>query len=114
MRARTLLRLFAWNVNGVRAAQRKGLLDWLHSEQPDILGMGETKAAPEQLEDALRAPPGYHSYWARTRKLQRKGYSGTALLSRVRPRSVLTSAWALRSLTWRGARLSSPTTRTSS
>ena len=80
-----MLRLFAWNVNGARAAQRKGLLDWLRSEQPDILGLGETKAAPEQLDEALRAPAGYHSVWAAA---ERRGYSGTALLSRRRPRSV--------------------------
>ncbi len=80
-----MLRLFAWNVNGVRAAQRKGLLDWLQREKPDILGLSETKAAPAQLDEALRAPPGYHSYWA---SAQRKGYSGTALFSRVRPRNV--------------------------
>ncbi|MCE2488915.1 MAG: exodeoxyribonuclease III [Anaerolineae bacterium] len=80
-----MLRLFAWNVNGVRAAQRKGLLDWLHSEQPDILGLCETKAAPEQLDDVLRDPPGWHAYWA---SAERKGYSGTALLSRRSARQV--------------------------
>jgi len=74
-----------WNVNGVRAAQRKGFLDWLHSEQPDILGLCETKAAPEQLDDALRRPEGYHAWWAGA---ERKGYSGTALLSRRQPRRV--------------------------
>ncbi|MDD9955601.1 MAG: exodeoxyribonuclease III [Anaerolineaceae bacterium] len=80
-----MLKLFTWNVNGVRAAQRKGFLDWLHSEQPDILGLCETKAAPEQLDDALRQPEGYHAYWA---SAERKGYSGTALLSRRQPRRV--------------------------
>ncbi|MDE0608353.1 MAG: exodeoxyribonuclease III [Anaerolineaceae bacterium] len=80
-----MLKLFTWNVNGVRAAQRKGFLDWLHSEQPDILGLCETKAAPEQLDDALRQPEGYHAWWAGA---ERKGYSGTALLSRREPRRV--------------------------
>ena len=80
-------KLYSWNVNGVRAAQRKGLLDWLHREQPDILGLSETKAAPEQLDEALRAPAGYHCTWAGA---ERKGYSGTALLSRIPPRSVQT------------------------
>jgi len=82
-----LIRLFSWNVNGVRAARRKGFLDWLHKEQPDILGLAETKAAPEQLDEELRAPAGYHCTWA---SAQRKGYSGTALFSRVPPRSVQT------------------------
>ena len=80
-----MLRLFAWNVNGVRAAQRKGLPAWLHSEQPDVLGLSETKAAPDQLDESLRHPPGYHAYWAAA---QRRGYSGTALLSRREPRAV--------------------------
>ena len=78
-------KLFTWNVNGVRAAQRKGFLDWLHSEQPDVLGLSETKAAPEQLDESLRNPPGYHAYWA---SAQRKGYSGTALFSRSEPQGV--------------------------
>ena len=80
-----MLRLFAWNINGVRAAQRKGLLTWLHDERPDVLGLCETKATPDQLDEALRAPAGYHSYWAGA---QRRGYSGTALFSRVEPRCV--------------------------
>ncbi len=78
-------KLFTWNVNGVRAAQRKGFLDWLHSEQPDVLGLSETKAAPEQLDESLRNPPGYHTWWA---SAQRKGYSGTALFSRREPQGV--------------------------
>ncbi|MCY4526504.1 MAG: exodeoxyribonuclease III [Anaerolineaceae bacterium] len=80
-----MLKLYSWNVNGVRAAQRKGFLDWLHSEQPDILGLSETKAAPEQLDDALRRPDGYHACRA---SAEPKGYCGTALRSRGEPRRV--------------------------
>ena len=69
-------RLFSWNVNGLRAAQRKGFLDWLYNTQPDILGLQETRCHPEQLDKELRQPQGYHTYWAAA---ERKGYSGVAL-----------------------------------
>jgi exodeoxyribonuclease-3 len=78
-------KLVSWNVNGIRAAQRKGFLDWLNATQPDIVGIQETKAQPDQLDDELRSPAGYHSYWASAEK---KGYSGVALYSRVEPKSV--------------------------
>ena len=80
-----MITLYTWNVNGVRAAQRKGFLDWLHATQPDILGIQETKAQPHQLDDALRQPDGYHTVWA---SAERKGYSGVALFSRKEPNSV--------------------------
>ena len=80
-----MLTLFSWNVNGLRAAQRKGFLDWLQQAQPDILCLQETKCHPDQLDDALRQPDGYHTYWAWAEK---KGYSGVALYTRQEPRSV--------------------------
>jgi exodeoxyribonuclease-3 len=82
---KAMLKLVSWNVNGIRAAQRKGFLDWLNATQPDIVGIQETKAQPDQLDDELRSPAGYHSYWASAEK---KGYSGVALYSRVEPKSV--------------------------
>lgn len=80
-----MLSLYSWNVNGIRAAQRKGFLDWLQVTKPDILGIQETKAHPDQLDEELRNPPGYHAYWA---SAERKGYSGVALFSQVEPLSV--------------------------
>ncbi|MEZ4511129.1 MAG: exodeoxyribonuclease III [Chloroflexota bacterium] len=77
--------LYSWNVNGLRAAQRKGFLDWLHATQPDILSVQETKCHPDQLDDTLRQPDGYHTYWASAEK---KGYSGVALYSKTEPLSV--------------------------
>ncbi len=73
-------------MNGIRAGERKGFLDWLQKEQPDILGVQETKAHPEQLSQALLNPPGYevHWHWATTRK----GYSGVATFTKVKPLSV--------------------------
>ncbi|MAS34766.1 MAG: exodeoxyribonuclease III [Anaerolineaceae bacterium] len=80
-----MLNLYTWNVNGIRAAQKKGFLDWLHTTQPDILGVQETKAHPDQLDPELRAPEGYHTYWA---SAERKGYSGVGLFSKVKPNAV--------------------------
>lgn len=79
------MKLYSWNVNGIRAAQKKGFLDWLHQTSPDILALQETKADPSQLDPELAAPPGYYSYWASAEK---KGYSGVALFSKVEPNQV--------------------------
>lgn len=79
------MRLFSWNVNGVRAAQKKGFLEWLHQERPDVLTIQETKCHPDQLDPELRQPEGYHAYWAFA---ERKGYSGVALFTEQEPRSV--------------------------
>lgn len=77
--------LYSWNVNGIRAAQKKGFLDWFHQTRPDVLAVQETKCHPDQLDIELRQPDGYHTYWAFAEK---KGYSGVALYSRVKPNSV--------------------------
>ncbi len=80
-----MLTLYSWNVNGIRAAQRKGFLDWLHQTSPDILCVQETKAHPDQLDAELRQPDDYHTYWAWAEK---KGYSGVALYTRQAPKAV--------------------------
>lgn len=80
-----MLSLYSWNVNGLRAVRKKGFLEWLDKEQPDILGVQETKCSPGQLDDELRSPPGYHTYWSAA---ERGGYSGVALYSRREPLSV--------------------------
>lgn len=77
--------LYSWNVNGIRAAQKKGLVEWIEKTQPDILGLQETKASPEQLDDTLKSLAGYQSFWA---SATRKGYSGVALYSKIPPKSV--------------------------
>jgi len=81
----TTLTLLSWNVNGVRAIHRKGFLPWLAETAPDILCLQETKAQAAQLPAALAQPAGYHSFW---HGAERKGYSGTALLSREEPLAV--------------------------
>ncbi len=79
------MKLLSWNVNGVRAIKGKGFLDWLNRESPDILCLQETKARPEQLDDDLKEPPGYHTYWNYG---ERKGYSGVAVFTKEEPLDV--------------------------
>lgn len=76
----------SWNVNGLRAAAKKGFLDWLYESQPDVLGLQETKVEAEQLPEEMRSPKGYFAYF--THSKGRKGYSGVALYSRTKPDKV--------------------------
>ena len=69
----TLIRLYSWNVNGIRAVEKKGFLDWLAGCNGDIVAVQETKAHPEQLSAALLNPSDYHTVWSSAEK---KGYSG--------------------------------------
>ena len=80
------IRLFSWNVNGLRACGRKGFPDWLAAEKPDVLGLQETRALPEQLDKELREPEGYHTW---IHPAEKKGYSGTGLWSKTEPESVV-------------------------
>ncbi len=77
------LTLISWNVNGIRAGVRKGFLDWLNAKSPDILGIQETKAHPDQLEPMVRSPEGYHAIWHSSSV--KKGYSGVALFCKQKP-----------------------------
>ncbi|GAA4312147.1 exodeoxyribonuclease III [Pontixanthobacter gangjinensis] len=78
--------IISYNVNGIRAAIRKGFLDWLQQANPDIVCVQETKARPEQLdlEEFEKAGYPYH-YWFSADK---KGYSGVAILSKKEPLNV--------------------------
>ena len=80
-------RIISWNVNGLRAAYKKGAFAWFLQEQPDIFCVQETKARPEQLTADMTAPDGYHAYFA---SADRKGYSGVALYSKREPTRVTT------------------------
>ena len=70
-----VLKLISWNVNGIRACQKKGFLEFFEREKPDILCLQETKAYQEQLDEVLINPFGYQSFWSSA--TTRKGYSGT-------------------------------------
>lgn len=77
------MKLYSWNVNGIRAVEKKGALAALIAkEQPDILCLQETKAHESQLDVAY---PEYHKYW---NSADKKGYSGTAIWSKQPPLSV--------------------------
>jgi exodeoxyribonuclease-3 len=79
------MRIVSWNVNGIRAVQRKGMFDpFLDSLQPDIICLQETKADQSQADCNLA---GYEEHWHSAAK---KGYSGTAIFSRHSPMSVVT------------------------
>jgi exodeoxyribonuclease-3 len=81
-----MMKLYSWNVNGIRAAQKKGFVDWVKTTQPDILCIQETKAHPDQLDDELKAIGGYVAHFASSEK---KGYSGVVTYSRIAPKSVI-------------------------
>jgi exodeoxyribonuclease-3 len=80
-------KLISWNVNGIRAAEKKGFLEWLAASNADLVAVQETKAHPEQLSASLLNPPGYLSAW---NSAERKGYSGTGTYSRHAPVKVIT------------------------
>ena len=80
------MKLLSWNVNGIRAIEKKGFFEWLQKESPDILCLQETKACPEQLTEKFIKPAGYHSYWSSAEK---KGYSGVCIYSKIQPKSVV-------------------------
>lgn len=79
------MRILSWNVNGIRAAARKGFAEWLKNENPDILGIQETKAHPDQLDEELKNIGEYKSYWSSAEK---KGYSGVALYAKMEPENI--------------------------
>lgn len=79
------LTICSWNINGIRASIKTGdLQNWLTTTAPDIVGMQEVKAVPEQVED-LWAALGYRGHW---HTAERTGYSGALLLTKVEPLSV--------------------------
>lgn len=73
------MRITTWNVNGLRAALRKGFADHLDAIAPDVLLLQEVRALPEQLPQAWREPDGWNVLW---NPAQKKGYAGTAIWSR--------------------------------
>ncbi len=78
-----MTRLVSWNVNGIRAVLRKGFLDWLAQEDPDVLCVQELKAQPDQVGLELQQPLGlYESHfdWG-----ERKGYSGVGIFTKRKP-----------------------------
>mgnify|MGYP000465107735 CR=1 FL=1 len=79
------MRVITVNTNGIRAAARKGFFQWLKTKDADVVCIQETKAQVHQLEDAMFHPEGYHCYYFDAEK---KGYSGTALYCKKKPKKV--------------------------
>lgn len=80
------MRIITANVNGIRAAARKGFFTWLSAQQADIVCIQETKAQKHQLTDSIFYPQEYHCYY---HDAQKKGYSGVALYSRLQPVEII-------------------------
>ncbi|MEY7998664.1 exodeoxyribonuclease III [Clostridium sp. Mt-5] len=79
------MRIYSWNVNGLRAISKKNFLKWVEIENPDILCIQETKLQEVTLEDNLKNIRGYHSYFSFAEK---KGYSGVAVYTKFEPISI--------------------------
>lgn len=79
------MRIISWNVNGIRAVQNKDFLGSMQKMAPDIICFQETKAQEDQVAEALHAVSGYELY---SYSAERKGYSGTAILSKTTPLSL--------------------------
>lgn len=76
------MRLVSWNVNGIRAVMKKDFPESLEALAPDVLCLQETKAQDDQVQEAIESLNGYHVF---SNSAERKGYSGTAILSKEKP-----------------------------
>jgi len=79
------MKIYSWNINGLRAVMKKGFLEWIKEENPDILCIQETKLQEDKLEDNFTNIDGYHSYFSFAEK---KGYSGVATYTKMKPLSI--------------------------
>ena len=82
------MKLISWNVNGIRAAWKKGLPEFVAASSPDVLCVQETKIQADQITPEMRDLEGYRSYWSVAEK---KGYSGVATFSKPEPLAVATA-----------------------
>ena len=79
------MKIITYNVNGIRAAMNKDLVGWLKAANPDVLCLQETKANSDQVDVKAFEALGYHLYWY---SAQKKGYSGVAIFSKIKPKHV--------------------------
>ncbi len=79
------MKLISWNVNGIRAVQKKGFQEWFRCHGADVVCLQETKAHKEQLDETITHLTGYESHWCSGEK---KGYSGVATYTRQKPLAV--------------------------
>ena len=76
------MKILSWNVNGIRAVEKKGFIEYVKNSGYDLIGLQETKAEPSQLSEELLNIDGYKSYFM---SAQKKGYSGVAIYTKVEP-----------------------------
>lgn len=79
------MRIISYNVNGIRAAIKKGFLEWLKTDPADVICLQETKAVKGDVDTKKLHELGYHDYWF---SAQKKGYSGVAVFTRIKPDAV--------------------------
>ena len=79
------MKILSWNVNGLRAVYKKGFLNWLKKSKADIICLQEIKAKEEQLPLEILEPKGYYAYF---HPAKRKGYSGTAIFTKEKPKEI--------------------------
>ena len=80
-----MIKILSYNVNGIRAALRKDLINWIKNENPDIVCFQEIKANEDQFDTSLFEEMGYYNYWF---SAQKKGYSGVGIISKIKPDNV--------------------------
>ena len=79
------MQIITYNVNGIRSALKKDFFDWLKVTNADVVCLQEIKANTDQFNESVFADLGYHCYW---HSAEKKGYSGVAIFSKVRPKNV--------------------------
>lgn len=79
------MKIISYNINGIRAALKKNLINWIESESPDIICFQEIKANKEQFDFEIFNSLGYYNFWF---SAQKKGYSGVAILSKIEPKKI--------------------------
>jgi len=80
-----VIKILSYNVNGIRAALRKDLINWIKDANPDIVCFQEIKANDDQFDTSLFEEMGYYNYWF---SAQKKGYSGVGIISKFKPENV--------------------------
>jgi len=80
------MKIVSFNVNGIRASMKKGLMDWFTSGKMDVICIQETKADVDDIPDEIKNLKGFHTFWHSCER--KKGYSGVGVLSRIKPDNV--------------------------
>ena len=81
-----MIKILSYNINGIRAALRKNLLNWIKEYDPDIVCFQEIKANEDQFDKSLLSDLGYYNYWF---SAQKKGYSGVGIITKIKPENVI-------------------------